>query len=286
MQGCMQNTHPFSLTPMSERGYRPEFNPEMEESRLIEGLIVEGKDGDAIQNIKQAVREMTRDGKTEGAVQLVESLAGVREKLPADLQQHFDNAVGEAYLYASDFDQAETAFGNVAGSNLPELPGDETEISPEQKDTYSRTIHAQGRLGDTAFLRGEYALADERYGAQVAMQEKYSLEPAGPRACAIYGQASCAFMEGNLQTCLELLANAKNTLEEAVGDESALLNSIENLEAATEAMDEVPEADREARTEAMKAILMQRGGGQGGVKRINFRELFDGATAEVELSGE
>jgi hypothetical protein len=252
----------------------------------IEGLISEGQEKEAVQSLTETVRELTREGKTEEAIQLVEMLADVREKLPADQQQHFDNAVGEAYLYVSDFDQAETAFGNVAGSNLPELPGDETEISPEQKDTYSRTIHAQSRFGDTAFLRGDYTTAAERFAALVATQEKFPLEPAGPRACAQYGQAAAAFMAGELETCKEFLATAKSTLEDAIGDESTLQSSIENLEAATEVLGEFSETNREARVEAMQAVLMQRGGSQGGVKRINFQELYDIATAEIELGGE
>jgi hypothetical protein len=271
---------------MPEGEFNPEFDPETQQVKLIEGLLTEGKDKEATKSITQAVRELTREGKTEEAIRLVEMLAGVREKLPADLQPHFDNAVGEANLYASDFDKAETSFSDVASNKLPELPPDEKQISPEQMDAYSRTIHAQGRLGDTAFLRGEFALAGERFGAQVETQEKYSLEPAGPRACAQYGQAASAFMAGELETCKELLATAKTTLEDATSNESALLINIENLEAATETMSEFSEVNREARLEAMKATLMQRGGGQGGVKRINFRELYDEATAELEIDGE
>jgi enamine deaminase RidA (YjgF/YER057c/UK114 family) len=246
----------------------------------------EAGDDSAVEVLRGYVSRWTKEGRPEDAAKLVEELQDLREILPPDLQQHFDNAAGEAYLYTSDFEQAEIAFSAVAKNKLPELPDDEKQISPEQKDAYSRTIHAQGRLADTAFLSGEYSITAEHYATQVLMQEKYSLEPAGSRACAQYGQAACALMEGDLQNCLELLAMAKSSMEEAVSDESVLLASIENLEATAEGMDEAPEDDREARIKAMKAVLMQRGGGKGGVKRINFRELYDEANAELEIEEE
>ncbi len=252
----------------------------------IERLMNEKMEAEAVDGLKGMVHELTRSGNTEEAVQLVEMVEPRMKKLSPELQAHFNNIAGEAHFYASDFENAETAFGATAKADLQKFPESEKKITPELKDAWSRTIHAQGRLGDVTFLSGRYAAAADRFKEQIATQELSPIEPVGTRACALYGLAASEYMKGEIAHCLESLAAAKTLLEGAPGDESVLMGNIENLEDAAEAMDEVDEEKQEALRGAIHEMLQRRGGSGGGVKRIDFRELFDAAVVEQELAQE
>jgi tetratricopeptide (TPR) repeat protein len=266
-----------------------EPNSEREDEARIADILLKFENGDsttAIDALRVQVNELKSDS-PEKAVKLAKAIEERAISLPDGPRAHVYNILGEAHLYASDYNKAKDAFQETAKTDLPKLPEKEKDITPEQRDAYSRTIHAQGRLADAAFHSGDYESASNQFEAQINTQESFPPEPVGPRACALYGKAASEFMkeEGDIANVLDILSTAK-TLLQGVQGEDTLSDNINNLIAAAEAMNEVDREDQQNRRQHMHEAIKNQDGGKKGVKHINFAELHDTAVSEVEKTQE
>lgn len=144
----------------------------------------------------------------------------------------------------------------------------------------SEFFHANDRQFDIAILRGDFEAAVSAAQLAIEARGKFASQEAGV-ACATYGEGAALFMQGKVNEALECIEQARNLLKETNG-EDVLTGSISNLETAALALDELDPAVRDERLAAMKAHLKQNGGRDGGVKRIDFKQLFDDAEREAE----
>ena len=274
------------MSPFGERS-----DPSLEEklqARLMEiEKAFETAPEQGVDKLSEVINELTHSENSdpELAAQIAETIAGKEYEVPPELQNRFETKIGEALLYGGNienerFEKSTEYYDGVrqrAAKKIPENINDipENERPPE----LSEHFHATDRLADLAFLSGSYEDAASAYHATVESRGKFKEQEQeiGPVACAKYGEAASAFMQGDTQTCLDLIAEAKGMLAEIEDSEPTLYPNIEKLEVAAEAFDELAETEKTNRLEAIKETLKNLGGKQGGVKRVNFQELFDEA---------
>lgn len=237
----------------------------------------------------QRLYELRRgtDPDPELAAFMAEQLDLAAYGVPKNLQGAWDKVLGETYLYGgkegNDFlDKAAEKYSQLATRSRGQLPEDLESIPDGEKpDGLSDFFHARDRQGDATFLSGDFEAAVSAYQLAVESRGKFASQEPGPVACAIYGEGAALFMQGKVNEALECIEQARNLLKEK-RDEETLSGNIGNLETAAMALDELDPTVRDERLAAMKALLKQNGGKDGGVKRIDFQQLFDDAEREAE----
>lgn len=242
----------------------------------------------AVAQFAEAVHTWTREGNAEAATDLADRVEVYRDKLPEDLVNRFDVKLGEAHLYSGtaengSLQRAEEAYQRVADVALPERPLADAELTEEERRHFSEHFHALDRLGDVAFSNGEFAAAAQRYAEANDARgpaEGLFAEP-GPRACATYGEAASAFVQGDVETCQEKIDDALQALAGKEAEEQALVESIQSLEVAAGTLEQLESNERERVLENIQEKIVARGGASGGVKRMNFRELTEVSVVEV-----
>lgn len=241
---------------------------------------------------RKQLRELTRE--EDGGDTDPELAAIVAEKLdltpldiPQELQNEWEKTLGEAFMYGGKegntfLKKAGEKYSQVASRARERLPEDIEEIPDDEKPSeLSEFFHANDRQFDIAILRGDFEAAVSAAQLAIEARGKFASQEAGPVACATYGEGAALFMQGKVNEALECIEQARNLLKETNG-EDVLTGSISNLETAALALDELDPAVRDERLAAMKAHLKQNGGRDGGVKRIDFKQLFDDAEREAE----
>lgn len=241
---------------------------------------------------RKQLRELTRE--EDGGDTDPELAAIVAEKLdltpldiPTELQNEWEKTLGEAFMYGgkegnSFLKKAGEKYVQVATRARERLPEDiETIPDDEKPSELSEFFHARDRQGDVTFLSGDFEAAVSAYQLAVESRGKFASQEPGPVACATYGEGAALFMQGKVNEALECIEQARNLLKEKK-DETTLIGNIDNLETAAMALDELDPSVRDERLAAMKALLKQNGGKDGGVKRIDFNKLFADAEREAE----
>ncbi|MFA6588462.1 MAG: hypothetical protein WCT08_05335 [Patescibacteria group bacterium] len=219
----------------------------------------------------------------ELAAQIAEKIADKEYAVPEELQNQFKAKIGEGLLYGGNidnerFERSAEFYDSVRKRTAEKLPQNINDIPEDERPVeLGENFHSIDRLADLAFLSGNFEDAKNAYQHAFEARGKFKEIEKGPSACAKYGEAASAFMQGEIQTCLELIADAKNLLSGLEDNESILYPNIEKLEAAAMAFDGLDETEKPTRLEAIKESLGRNGGKQGGVKRINFEELYDEA---------
>lgn len=274
-----------------QRGFNPDADPQ-QRIEQIRNAFEQQEYERGVQEFTEAVRQLSRsEGRQDAALELAQEIEAYRSQVQdshPELVNTLDTKIAEAYLYAGEsgndnLASAEERYTRVAATELVEVPEDGSPIPEAERAKYSEVFHALDRLGDVAFAAGQYEDAGKHYANAIKKRAPFDDEPneQGPLACATYGAAASAFMQGRPSECLERTAVAKDLLTGIEGEDE-LLTNITNLEAAAEALDELDEEARAQRLTAMNEILIRRGGSGGGVKHTNFREIFDAAAVEGE----
>ena len=239
----------------------------------------------AVGDFTAAVNEWTRQGRTDTAVELAEKVSVYRDKVPEELRGSFDIKLGQATFYAGNAEngllqEAESYYQRVADTKLPELPEDVEKMSEEEKRPFSENFHAHDMLANAAFAGGNFSKAGLLF--LEANTERGNFEEPGPRACALYGEAASAFAQGDTETCMAKIGEAQDQLVGIEADETLLVPAIENLKYAAGRVEKLTDEERSNIMPRIVEKIIERGGANGGVKRTNFREVFDIAMLEVQ----
>ncbi|RJO58863.1 hypothetical protein C4546_04645 [Candidatus Parcubacteria bacterium] len=271
------------MSAFSENEVSPEER--LESSFMEIQSAFEASPESGVDKFTEVVNSLTKGEQADPdlAGQLAERLIEQIPEMPPELQNQLEIKLGEALLYGGHagndrletsltyYQQAKKRAGEKLPENLEEVP--EAKLTRE----VSEFLHSTDRMADLAFLAGDYASAEKAFADAFEKRGEISNKERGPAACAKYGQAASALMIGNIRECLSDLAEAKKILEDLEDQEPVLFPKIEKLEAVAEAADELEPDAFTRRLGAMKELLTKQGGSKGGVKRIDFQEVFDEA---------
>lgn len=275
---------------MSERGeYNPDEDPQQRTEQI--GNAFEQQEYErAVKDCAEAISKWSREGRQDAALELAQKVeiyrAQIAEAQP-ELLNAFDTKLAEAYLYAGDSENdnlagAEERYQRVLETKLTDVP-EEGELPEAERQKYSETFHAQDRLGDVAFVSGQYQEAGDRYADAIERRAEFADDPneQGPLACATYGCAASAFMTGDIENAQRLSKEAMDQLEGIEDREVLLRDNIQSLQEAISGYTALDANQRERVLEKLDEAVRQRGGSGGGVKRFTFAELFLEAEKEA-----
>ncbi len=230
---------------------------------------------------KNELRKLTRgeDTDPELAAVVAEKLDLTPYDIPDELQNQWETTLGEALMYGGKvengyLDKAQEHYRTVVKRTQHAVEGD-----PD----LSHRLHSLDRMGDTSFLSGDYVNARLNFLAVNTLRDDLGLleRENGPAACALYGESASLLMQGQVGEALECIEQARKLLKDKK-DEDELTRNINNLETAAMALDELDLSLRNERLAAMKDLLQQNGGKDGGVKHIDFNNLYTEAERAAE----
>lgn len=276
---------------MSERGeYNPDEGPQQRTEQI--GNAFEQQEYErAVEDCAEAISKWSREGRQDAALELAQKIeiyrAQIAEAQP-ELLNAFDTKLAEAYLYAGDSENdnltgAEERYQRVLETKLTDVP-EEGELTAVERQKYSEVFHALDRLSDVAFVGGRYQEAGDRYSDAIERRAEFADDPSeqGSLACATYGKAASAFMSGDIENAERLTQEALDGLEGIEVNEELLHSNVLSLQEAIHGYSQLDAEQRERVLEKLDESVRQAGGSGGGVKRINFFELFVEAEKEAE----
>jgi len=282
---------------MSERPeYNPEADPHQQRTVEIQNIFESQEFERGLQEFTAEMKKWSREEeRQDAALELAKKVGPYREKFKEqqpNLLNRLDTMIAEAYLYAGDSEnenlsEAEKRYEQVTETKLAELPRDRSTLPEAERTKYSEVFHALDRLGDVAFVGGRYQEAGERYADAIEERAEFADDPKeqGPLACAKFGQAASAFMQGDTSSCESYLAEAAEQLSNVEGEEE-LQKHVQRLADANKLFAELDESKRAGMLEKLDDIIQQKGGSEGGAKHINFEKTFAEAVGEASMNEE
>lgn len=273
-----------------QRGYNPDADPQERTEHI--GNLFEGQNyQQAVQEYADTSRKWSREGRQDASLDITERIEVYREKVQGSQPEFlnaFDAGVADAHFYSGDSDndnleKAEEHYQRIRATKLAELHGDEYALTETERTQYSEVFNAADRLGDIAFVAGRYTEAGDKYAEAIELRVTFLDDPneQGPLACATYGCAASAFMEGNVEDALRLSKESLEQLEDIEDGEVMLRDKILALQEAANRFSKLDDSQRERILEKLDEAIRQAGGSAGGVKHIDFSELFTEAEKEI-----
>lgn len=276
---------------MSERGeYNPDEDPQQRTEQI--GNAFEQQEYErAVKEFTVTSRKWSREGRQDAALDLTQRVevyrAQIEEAQPEQVNA-FDAGMADSRFYSGDSDNdnlenAEELYQRIKATKLAELHGDEYALTEAERTQYSEVFNAADRLADIAFVDGRYLEAGDRYAEAIELRAQFLDDPneQGPLACATYGNAASAFMTGDIENAQRLCKEAMEQLEGIEDKETILRDNIQFLQEAASGYAALDGSQRERVLEKLDEAIRQSGGSGGGVKRINFSELFLEAEKEA-----
>jgi hypothetical protein len=277
-----------------------EYNPDADPQQRMEqiGSAFESQDyALVVPECNELMRRWAREGQQDDALELAQKVEKYRvqiEDAQPELLNGFDASIAEAYLYAGDSENenltgAAERYQRVADTELVDVPVDGTQLPAAERTKYCEVFNAMDRLGDEAFLGGRYKEAGNNFADALLRRAEFMDDPneQGPIACANYGAAASAFMDGELEKARGFITEALQRLEGLEASEDTLYTHVQTLEVAIDQFEGLDTDQRQQVLDNLDNAIRQQGGSNGGVKHFNFGEMYTEAVKEIsEEAGE
>ena len=152
----------------------------------------------------EIINELTHgeNSDPELAAQIAEKIADKDYQVPPELLNRFETKLGEGLLYGGNsenerFERSAEFYDSVRKRTAEKLPKNVNEIPEDERPAeLAENFHSIDRLADLSFLSGNYQDAESAYKHAFEVRGKFQKIDKGPSACAKYGQAASAFMQG------------------------------------------------------------------------------------------